>query len=102
MVEGVWYACHAMGSRHPCSECPAKASHGVIACPVAAAVLNKGRCRRVRAMTPAVAMPKLAQARLSRWELATETGDRRVLSFLRWHSVHEAKAAMLLRGLTPE
>lgn len=70
---------------HPCNDCPARADHGVIACPVAAAVLNKGRCRRIRAQDSGQAYGQLARARLQRFEVARAAGDKPVMRFLRWH-----------------
>ena len=90
-----------MTNEHPCNGCPAIACRGVIACPVAGAVLNKGRCRRVKAMSGPKAFARLAGASLQRWNAATATGDRPVLAFLRWHSSsREGKVSRLLAGLT--
>ena len=89
-------------ANHPCEGCPTSADHGVIACPVAGAVLAKGRCRRVKRMPDARASANLARVWLNRWHHAQAKGDRQVIRFLRWQSAsHEGRLASILAGLDP-
>ena len=87
---------------HPCQDCPTRADHGVIACPIAGAVLNKGRCRRVQAMAPPAATANLAGVWVRRWNTAKESGDRKVLRFLRWQSTRQGRLVTVLAELTPQ
>ncbi len=90
-----------MESSHPCGECPALADRGRIACPVAGAVLNKHRCKRVKRMPSAQAMANLARAGLDRWRDAKGTGNRPMRDFLRWHAAgRELSTARVLAPLT--
>lgn len=89
-------------ANHPCEGCPTTADHGVIACPVAGAVLAKGRCRRVKRMPDAPAAANLARVWLNRWHEAKATGDREVIRFLSWQSSsHEGRLASILGELAP-
>lgn len=69
---------------HPCLGCASDAYRGVIACPSAGSVLNKGRCRRVRRMGEALAQLNLYRAWRERWAVAKKTGDAAVTRFLGW------------------
>jgi len=89
-------------AEHPCQGCPTTAAHGAIACPVAATVLNKGRCRRVRAMAPQAATVNLARGWMARWYDAQDNGDQAVACFLRWQSGHLGRLVTVLTGLPAE
>ncbi len=102
MVSWICYPIFAMVN-HPCHDCPSRASHGVIACPLAAAILNKGRCRRIQAMTPDAAGSAVARARAVRWDKAQESDDIAVVRFLRWQGAsRDLRLANRLRSLTPD
>jgi hypothetical protein len=91
-----------MEQSHPCIECPSRAHKGVIACPVAGAVLNKNRCKRVRRMPSASAMANLARASLERIRSARNANRRDVRDFMRFHAANrELVTARVLSGLTP-
>ncbi len=81
-----------MRQEHPCTGCESTAYQGVVACPSAGAIVNKGRCRRVKRMEPAAAQLNLYRAWQARWALAKETEDIAVTRFLGW----------LLQGINPE
>lgn len=89
-------------AEHPCQGCPTRATHGAIACPVAATVLNKGRCRRVRAMAPQAATVNLARGWIARWYDAQDNGGQAVTHFLRWQSGHHGRLVTILGGLSAE
>ena len=74
----------AIRQDHPCLGCASDAYRGVIACPSAGSVLNKGRCRRVRRMEEAPAQLNLYRAWRERWAQAKEGDDKAVSRFLGW------------------
>lgn len=91
-------------ANHPCEGCGSGAVSGVIACPVAASILNKGRCRRVRKMDPKAAALNLYRSWDARWQAAKGSGDREVVRFLRWHLTGNniERTAAVLGELSPQ
>ncbi len=69
---------------HPCTGCTSTPYRGVIACPVAGVILNKGRHRRVLRMAPADADAALYRAWKMRWQGAKDADDKAVIRFLMW------------------